>query len=114
MSDAGMSGTAFGTIVLHIAPEAAERGPFAAVRNGDMICLDVPARTLTLEISDEEMATRLATWTPPPTLADMPDHGYRKLYQTSVTQADVGCDFDFMLPPMRFTAPVFLAGSSDA
>ena len=114
MSDARMSGTAFGTIVLHITPEAAERGPFAAVRSGDMISLDVSARSLTLEISAEEMAARLANWTPPPTLADMPDHGYRKLYQTSVTQADVGCDFDFMLPPMNLTAPVFLTGTSNA
>ena len=114
MSDARMSGTAFGTIVLHITPEAAERGPFAAVRNGDMICLDVPARTLTLEISDDEMAARLATWTPPPTLADMPDHGYRKLYQMSVTQADIGCDFDFMLPAMHLTAPIRPKETNDA
>ena len=107
MSDARMSGTAFGTIVLHIAPEAAVRGPLAAVRNGDTIALDVPARTLTLEISDEEMAARLAVWTPPVTLADMPGHGYRRLYQTSVTQADIGCDFDFMLPDVNQSAPVF-------
>ena len=107
MSDARMSGTAFGTIVLHIAPEAAVRGPLAAVRNGDTIALDVPARTLTLEISDEEMAARLAVWTPPVTLADMPGHGYRRLYQTSVTQADIGCDFDFMLPEVNQSAPVF-------
>ena len=113
MSDARMSGTAFGTIVLHIAPEAAARGPFAAVRNGDMISLDVPARTLTLEISDEEMVLRLAAWTPPRTLAEMPSHGYRKLYQTTVTQADIGCDFDFMLPAMTMTAPVFVDGKRD-
>ena len=113
MSDARMSGTAFGTIVLHIAPEAAARGPFAAVRNGDMISLDVPARTLTLEISDEEMVSRLAAWTPPRTLAEMPSHGYRKLYQTTVTQADIGCDFDFMLPAMTMTAPVFVDGRRD-
>ncbi len=107
MSDARMSGTAFGTIVLHITPEAAERGPLAAVRNGDMISLDVTARTLTLEISDAEMASRLAQWTPPPVLAAMPTHGYRKLYQTTVTQADLGCDFDFMLPTeMTMSAPL--------
>ncbi|MEP7154751.1 MAG: IlvD/Edd family dehydratase [Betaproteobacteria bacterium] len=106
MSDARMSGTAFGTIVLHITPEAAERGPLAAVRNGDMINLDVSTRTLTLEISEAEMAQRLSEWTPPPMLAAMPDHGYRKLYQTTVTQADIGCDFDFMLPPMTMTAPI--------
>lgn len=108
MSDARMSGTAFGTIVLHITPEAAERGPFAAVRNGDMISLDVSARTLTLEISEAEIAARLAAWTPPPTLSNMPGHGYRKLYQTSVTQADIGCDFDFMLPEMNQVAPILL------
>ena len=106
MSDARMSGTAFGTIVLHITPEAAERGPFAAVRNGDMISLDVSARTLTVEISEAEIAARLAAWTPPPTLSSMPSHGYRKLYQTSVTQADIGCDFDFMLPEMNQVAPI--------
>ena len=107
MSDARMSGTAFGTIVLHITPEAAERGPLAAVRDGDMISLDVAARSLTLEISDEEMASRLAAWTLPPILATMPTHGYRKLYQSTVTQADQGCDFDFMLPTeMPMAAPL--------
>ena len=114
MSDARMSGTAFGTIVLHIAPEAAERGPLAAVRNGDMINLDVAARTLTLEISDAEMAARLADWVPPPMLANMPDHGYRKLYQTSVTQADIGCDFDFMLPALTRTAPLSRGNTANA
>ena len=113
ISDARMSGTAFGTVVLHITPEAAERGPLAAVRNGDMISLDVAQRSLKLEITESEITARLAQWTPPPTLADMPDHGYRKLYQTCVTQADLGCDFDFMLPTvMNQTAPVF-PGSAD-
>ena len=93
-----------------ITPEAAERGPLAAVCNGDMIALDVSARTLTLEISEAEMAARLAVWAPPATLADMPGHGYRKLYQTTVTQADIGCDFDFMLPPMTRVAPVLKDG----
>ena len=106
LSDARMSGTAFGTIVLHITPEAAERGPLAAVRNGDMISLDVSTRTLTLEISDAELQRRLSEWTPPDMLAAMPSHGYRKLYQTHVTQADIGCDFDFMLPAMERVAPV--------
>jgi len=106
MSDARMSGTAFGTIVLHITPEAAERGPLAAVRNGDMISLDVANRSLTLEISETEMAKRLAEWTPPPTLAEMPGHGFRKLFLTTVTQADLGCDFDFMMPPRDRVAPV--------
>ena len=106
ISDARMSGTAFGTVVLHVTPEAAERGPLGIVRNGDMISLDVPNRTLQLEISDEEMAARLAQWTPPPTIAAMPAYGYRHLYQTTVTQADIGCDFAFMLPPVTAVAPV--------
>ena len=106
ISDARMSGTAFGTVVLHITPEAAERGPLGIVRNGDMISLDVANRSLQLEISDAEMAARLAQWTPPPTVAAMPAYGYRHLYQTSVTQADIGCDFDFMLPPATGVAPV--------
>lgn len=101
-----MSGTAFGTVVLHVTPEAAERGPLGIVRNGDMISLDVPNRTLQLEISDEEMAARLAQWTPPPTIVAMPTYGYRYLYQTTVTQADIGCDFEFMLPPVTGVSPV--------
>ncbi|MEO8101668.1 MAG: hypothetical protein ABI790_04030, partial [Betaproteobacteria bacterium] len=59
-----------------------------------------------IEESEAEMSTRLGAWTPPSTLADMPGHGYRKLYQTTVTQADIGCDFDFMLPEMTRVAPV--------
>ena len=60
------------------------------------------------------MAARLAAWTPPATLADMPDHGYRRLYQTSVTQADIGCDFDFMLPAVTQTAPILLTAAKNA
>ena len=105
--DARMSGTAFGTIVLHVVPESAVGGPLAVVRDGDMILLDVENRILSLEISAAEMAQRLTEWTPPPTIRDMPGHGYRRLYQERVTQADLGCDFDFMIAQqMTHTAPV--------
>ena len=94
VSDARMSGTAYGTVVLHTAPEAAAGGPLAVVRNGDMIELDVPNRRLQLLVSDEELAQRLAAWTPPkPPL----DSGYWKLYVDHVLQADEGVDFDFLV-----------------
>ena len=107
ISDARMSGTAFGTIILHVVPESALGGPLAAVRDGDMIVLDVENRVLSLEVSDAEIQQRLAQWQPPATIRDMPGHGYRRLYQQSVTQADLGCDFDFMIPEaMTQSAPV--------
>ncbi len=107
ISDARMSGTAFGTIILHVVPESALGGPLAAVRDGDMIVLDVENRVLSLEVGDAEIQQRLAAWQPPATIRDMPGHGYRKLYQQCVTQADQGCDFDFMIPPlMSHSAPV--------
>ena len=94
ISDARMSGTAYGTVVLHTAPEAAAGGPLAVVRNGDTITLDVPNRKLHLHISDEELAERLAAWTPPkPHL----DSGYWKLYVDHVLQADQGVDLDFLV-----------------
>ena len=94
ISDARMSGTAYGTVVLHTAPEAAAGGPLAVVRNGDMIELDVPKRRLHLHVSDEELARRLADWqAPPPPLAS----GYWKLYVDHVVQADEGCDLDFLI-----------------
>ncbi|MEI7786921.1 MAG: dihydroxy-acid dehydratase, partial [Betaproteobacteria bacterium] len=94
ISDARMSGTAYGTVVLHTTPEAAAGGPLAVVRNGDMIELDVPKRRLQLLISDEELASRLAQWTaPPPALAS----GYWKLYIDHVLQADQGADLDFLV-----------------
>jgi L-arabonate dehydrase len=93
ISDARMSGTAYGTVVLHTAPEAAAGGPLAVVRNGDMIELNVPERRLQLLISDEELQARLAQWTaPPPALSS----GYWKLYIDHVNQADQGCDLDFL------------------
>jgi dihydroxy-acid dehydratase len=94
ISDARMSGTAYGTVVLHTAPEAAAGGPLAVVRNGDMIELDVPKRLLRLHISDEELAMRLADWqAPEPPLSS----GYWKLYVDHVLQADQGVDLDFLV-----------------
>jgi dihydroxy-acid dehydratase len=93
ISDARMSGTAFGTIVLHVTPEAAVGGPLAAVRDGDLIELDVPARCLTLCVPDGEIAAQLAAWTPPPPAYD---RGYGRLFLENVLQADEGCDFGFL------------------
>jgi len=93
ISDARMSGTAFGTVILHVAPESADNGPLAIVRTGDMIRLDVPARTLNLEIDAAEFERRIAAL--PPIPADT-GRGYAGLYQRHVTQADEGADFDFM------------------
>ena len=94
ISDARMSGTGFGTVVLHVAPEAAVGGPLALVRTGDWIELDVPARTLTLQVSDEELATRRAGFVPP---ADTYTRGYARLYVDHVLQADQGADLDFLV-----------------
>ena len=94
ISDARMSGTAYGTVVLHAAPEAADGGPLAAVRDGDFIELDVPRRRLHLDIDDAELARRMAAWVrPAPPLAS----GYWKLYVDHVLQADEGADLDFLL-----------------
>jgi L-arabonate dehydrase len=94
ISDARMSGTAYGTVVLHTAPEAAAGGPLALVKNGDLIELDVPQRRLHLHVSDEELAKRRAAWTPPtPPLQS----GYWKLYIDHVLQADEGADLDFLV-----------------
>jgi L-arabonate dehydrase len=93
ISDARMSGTAYGTVVLHTAPEAAAGGPLAVVRNGDMIELDVPKRRIQLLVGDDELAKRLADWkAPEPPLAS----GYWKLYVDHVLQADEGADLDFL------------------
>ncbi len=91
LSDARMSGTAFGAIVLHITPEAAIGGPLALVRSGDRIRLDAEARRLDLLVDDAELARRRATWPPPAP----PPRGYAWLYHQHVLQADEGCDFDF-------------------
>ncbi|MEO0995008.1 MAG: dihydroxy-acid dehydratase, partial [Pseudomonadota bacterium] len=92
ISDARMSGTAFGTIVLHVAPEAAVGGPLAAVRNGDRIRLSVAEKRLDLLVPEEQIARRLAQHKPP----EPPARGYRALYARTVTQAPAGCDFDFL------------------
>ena len=93
ISDARMSGTAYGTIVLHVAPEAATGGPLAAVRNGDRIRLSVANKTIELLVDPDEIARRLAGWTPPPA----PPRGYKALYRRTVLQAPEGCDFDFLV-----------------
>jgi dihydroxy-acid dehydratase len=105
ISDARMSGTAFGTVVLHVAPEAAAGGPLALVQNGDRIRLDVEDRLLELSVTPEELVRRRARLTPLP--RDVNDSGYRRLYVEHVLQADAGCDFDFMGPPeWKAVAPV--------
>jgi len=93
ISDARMSGTAFGSIVLHVTPESAAGGPLALVKNGDRIRLDVPARRLTLEVDDAELARRRAKWQRPPSHFA---RGFGALYQSHITQANDGCDFDFL------------------
>jgi len=94
ISDARMSGTGYGTVVLHVAPEAAVGGPLALVRSGDWIQLDVPARSLHLEVSDEELADRREQWIPPETVAE---RGYVRLYTEHVLQAHEGADLDFLV-----------------
>lgn len=94
ISDARMSGTAYGTVVLHTSPEAAAGGPLAVVRNGDMIELDVPNRKLHLDISDEELKKRLDNWK---STVPVPESGYASLYYKSVIGADKGADFDFLV-----------------
>jgi len=93
ISDARMSGTAYGTVVLHTSPEAAAGGPLAVVRDGDMIELDVPNRRLHLDISDAELASRLAAWAPP---VQEPAGGYAMLHHRHVMGADTGADLDFL------------------
>jgi len=96
ISDARMSGTAFGTIVLHITPESADGGPLGLVRTGDRIRLDVAKRRIDLLVEDDELSRRAAE---PVTLPhELPTRGYAKLYMDTVLQADGGCDFDFLVP----------------
>ena len=105
ISDARMSGTAYGTVVLHVAPESAVGGPLALVRDGDWIELDVPNRRLTLDVSDEELAARRAAWTPP---ARTYQRGWGHLYVEQVMQADRGADLRFLLPEVPAAAPKLL------
>jgi dihydroxy-acid dehydratase len=95
ISDGRMSGTAFGTIVLHVTPEAAVGGPLAYVRTGDRIRLSVARRSLELQVDDEELERRRGALRPPP-LREADQRGYRSLFLRTVTQADKGCDFDFL------------------
>ena len=98
ISDGRMSGTAFGTVVLHVTPEAAVGGPLAYVQSGDRIRLSVARRELTLQVSAETLAARAAAQ---PIVEPSAERGYRKLFLQSVTQADQGVDFDFLQPPQR-------------
>jgi len=93
ISDARMSGTAYGTIVLHVSPEAAVGGPLALVKNGDRIRLSVRERRIDLAVSESELQKRKSSWKPPVT---PPTRGYAKLYMDHVLQAEHGCDFDFL------------------
>jgi dihydroxy-acid dehydratase len=93
VSDARMSGTSYGACILHVAPEAYIGGPLALVRTGDLITVDVPARSIRLAVSDEELAQRRAAWTPPPPRYE---RGFGWLSAQHITQADEGCDFDFL------------------
>jgi dihydroxy-acid dehydratase len=93
ISDARMSGTAFGTIVLHVTPESAAGGPLALVRNGDRIRLSVKERRVDLMVDEVELERRLSVL---PARGALPERGYAKLYQDHVMQADNGCDFDFL------------------
>jgi dihydroxy-acid dehydratase len=102
-----MSGTSFGTCVLHVAPEAAVGGPLGLVQDGDTITLDVSAGRLDLDVDERELERRRAAYTPP-----LSQHlrGWPALYQQHVTQADLGCDFDFLRADTqakrRFVEPV--------
>jgi dihydroxy-acid dehydratase len=93
ISDGRMSGTAYGAVVLHVAPEAAVGGPLALVQAGDWIELDVPNRKLHLDVSDEELERRRAQWTPPPS----PARGWYKIYVDGVQQAHLGADLEVLV-----------------
>ena len=90
ISDARMSGTAYGTVVLHVAPEAASGGPLALVRNGDRIRLSVRDKRIDLLVPPDELARR------PAPLPPIPERGYARLYRNEILQADRGCDFNFL------------------
>jgi dihydroxyacid dehydratase/phosphogluconate dehydratase len=107
VTDGRMSGTSYGTVVLHVAPEAAVGGPLGLVRNGDRISLDVPRGLLSLDVAGPELARRRERWTEPPA----PDiRGWPALHRQHVLQAPQGCDLDFLTAPTaqhrRFVAPI--------
>jgi dihydroxy-acid dehydratase len=102
VSDARMSGTSYGACVLHVAPESAVGGPLALVRTGDTIAIDVDRRSLMLEVPDAELASRRAIWKPKPTIYE---RGYGAMFVKHVTQADKGCDFDFLAGTARVPEP---------
>jgi dihydroxy-acid dehydratase len=93
ISDARMSGTSYGACILHVAPEAYIGGPLAAVQTGDMIEVDVAARSIRLDVPEAEIAARLASYRPKPRHFE---RGYVRLHATHVQQADQGCDYDFL------------------
>jgi dihydroxy-acid dehydratase len=104
ISDARMSGTAFGSIVLHVSPESAVGGPLALVRTGDRIRLDTAGRRIDLLVDPAELEQRRQAWRPPAPRAE-DARGYRKLFLEQVEQAEHGCDFAFLKPPLRTRAP---------
>ena len=93
ISDARMSGTSYGTCVLHVSPESAVGGPLALVHDGDMIRLDVAGRSLQIDVTAEDLAKRRSRWTPPPKRYT---RGYGHLLEQEITQACDGCDFRFL------------------
>jgi dihydroxy-acid dehydratase len=102
ISDARMSGTSYGACILHVAPESYVGGPLAAVRNGDLITVNVDRRTISLEVRETEIARRLAEWMPPE--RNYP-RGYNRLFADHIQQADKGCDFDFLEGTARLPEP---------
>ena len=101
LSDARMSGTSYGACILHAAPEAYIGGPLALVKTGDKITVDVAARSIHLEVSDEELAARRAAWVAP---QPRYERGYGWMFSRHILQADEGCDFDYL--ETAFGAPV--------
>ena len=101
ISDARMSGTSYGACVLHVSPEAYIGGNLALVKNGDLITVDVPARSINMNVSDEEIARRRGALTPPPKRFE---RGYGYMFSQHIQQADKGCDFDYL--ETSFGAPV--------
>jgi dihydroxy-acid dehydratase len=101
MSDARMSGTSYGACILHVTPESYIGGPFALVRTGDLISVDIDRRSIHLDVSDEELARRQADWVPPPPRFE---RGYGWMFTRHIRQADDGCDFDFL--QTDFGAPI--------